>query len=438
MRNNTKCHQTIGPRLLKYLALFCMLKSVGAAPFPSSPAAELGAPSSACECSNITDKLEGMAAELKNVSAELKGVTAELAGQAARHASELARVRSEFEDELDGIRQFVGMTPPSSPPPPPSPLLPPPVRDCAASPCVDGYWQTASGISCAVLRAYMGGGAAAYADTEGRLAGESCCQFCPPASPPSSPPPPSPPPSPSPSPPSPSPPPPSPSPTPSPPPPSPSLPPPASPPPSPTTPPPSPPPPSPSPPPPGPSSPSPALPSPSPPPPSPGAPPPPPVRDCAASPCVDGHWENGFGTDCAVLRADLGGGAAAYADAEGRLAGDSCCQFCPPASPPSSPPPSPSPPPPPETLWIKGEPAYPHKTLGQYTMAAGLEFAGAPVYKRGAFSLYKRSNGKWYLSFKDPSDSWAGTVNYALSATNTPFTATWNNEEMKVSPTLIS
>ena len=92
----------------------------------------------------------------------------------------------------------------------------------------------------------------------------------------------------------------------------------------------------------------------------------------------------------------------------------------------------------PETLWIEGEPNYPDKTLGQYTMAAGLEFAGAPVYKRGAFSLYKRSNGKWYLSFKAPSDAWAGTVNYALSATDTPFTPTWNNEEMKISPTLIS
>ena len=82
MRNNTKCHQTIGPRLLKYLALFCMLKSVGAAPFPSSPAAELGAPSSACECSNLTDKLKGMAAEFnfgqflqgENVPGSLLGV----------------------------------------------------------------------------------------------------------------------------------------------------------------------------------------------------------------------------------------------------------------------------------------------------------------------------------------------------------------------------
>ena len=60
MRNNTKCHQTIGHRLLKYLTLFCAFKSVGAQPFPSPPAAELGAPSPACKCS---DKLEGMEAD---------------------------------------------------------------------------------------------------------------------------------------------------------------------------------------------------------------------------------------------------------------------------------------------------------------------------------------------------------------------------------------
>eukprot|EP00964_Phaeocystis_antarctica_P085541 scaffold54052_cov57-Phaeocystis_antarctica.AAC.1 len=108
-------------------------------------------------------------------------------------------------------------------------------------------------------------------------------------------------------------------------------------------------------------------------------------------------------------------------------------QFQPPPSPlppPSlAPPPSlPSPPPSPypETLSIEGNPAYPSVTRGQYTRAAGLEYGGAPVYKRSYYSLYKRSNGKWYLDFNEVDESWSGTVNYALHASDTPFTATWN------------
>ena len=40
-RHNSKCHPASCLRLLEYLALFCVLKSVGAAPFPSSPAASV-------------------------------------------------------------------------------------------------------------------------------------------------------------------------------------------------------------------------------------------------------------------------------------------------------------------------------------------------------------------------------------------------------------
>ena len=39
MPHNNKCHLASCLRLLKYLALFCVLKSVAAAPFPSSPVA---------------------------------------------------------------------------------------------------------------------------------------------------------------------------------------------------------------------------------------------------------------------------------------------------------------------------------------------------------------------------------------------------------------
>ena len=60
----------------------------------------------------------------------------------------------------------------------------------------------------------------------------------------------------------------------------------------------------------------------------------------------------------------------------------------------------------PETLSIAGSPAYASSTRGQYTRAAGLEHAGSPVYKRNGWSLYKRSNGKWYLDFNEVDDSW--------------------------------
>ena len=79
-----------------------------------------------------------------------------------------------------------------------------------------------------------------------------------------------------------------------------------------------------------------------------------------------------------------------------------------------------------ETLSIEGNPAYPSQTRGQYTRAVGLEYGGAAVYKRNGWSLYKRSDGKWYLDFNEVDDTWSGTVNYALLASDTPFTATWN------------
>jgi len=82
----------------------------------------------------------------------------------------------------------------------------------------------------------------------------------------------------------------------------------------------------------------------------------------------------------------------------------------------------------PETLSIAGNPAYASSTRGQYTRAAGLEHAGSPVYKRNGWSLYKRSNGKWYLDFNEVDESWSGTVNYGLTASDTPFTATWNRD----------
>ena len=65
--------------------------------------------------------------------------------------------------------------------------------------------------------------------------------------------------------------------------------------------------------------------------------------------------------------------------------------------------------------------------MGVYNLDLQTTFAGAPVYRRGAsWSLYKRSNGKWYLDFNELDDTWAGTVNFALGATDLPFAATFN------------
>ena len=61
------------------------------------------------------------------------------------------------------------------------------------------------------------------------------------------------------------------------------------------------------------------------------------------------------------------------------------------------------------------------------------------MYKRGGtgarahgWSLYKRSDGKWYLDFDEVDDTYAGTVNHALHASDTPFTATWNADMVVV------
>ena len=182
-----------------------------------------------------------------------------------------------------------------------------PLRDCATGPveleptgmCTDGEWTGNSTsnphtTTCEQLRwfgPFVTNEGADLPDVKnGRLASDACCQFCPPVSPP----------------------------------PSPSL--------------------------PSPEPPSPSPPSPSPsPPPSPYSPPPPPsppiVRDCEATPCVEGHYYHPMIVSC-TSHADIfqrfpnsdGGG---FPDDGGRLASESCCHFCP------SPPPPPVPPAPP-------------------------------------------------------------------------------------------
>jgi len=67
MRNNTKCHQAMGPRLLKYLALFCALESVGAAPTSSSSSSPYTLMNEAKSWSDAKDACEQDGLQLASV-----------------------------------------------------------------------------------------------------------------------------------------------------------------------------------------------------------------------------------------------------------------------------------------------------------------------------------------------------------------------------------
>jgi hypothetical protein len=73
-----------------------------------------------------------------------------------------------------------------------------------------------------------------------------------------------------------------------------------------------------------------------------------------------------------------------------------------------------------------------HGSDGQY-VESGTYYNNAPVYQRVSstgttWSLYKRSNGNWYVDFNTVSEDWDGTVAYTAQAQEWPWTdSTWNN-----------
>ena len=75
--------QVIPPRLIKWLAAFCVLKCVGAATSPSSPAPEF----SAATIGSVSGA--GSLPSTCGCADELKALTAELEGAAVFHAAEL-------------------------------------------------------------------------------------------------------------------------------------------------------------------------------------------------------------------------------------------------------------------------------------------------------------------------------------------------------------
>jgi hypothetical protein len=69
---------------------------------------------------------------------------------------------------------------------------------------------------------------------------------------------------------------------------------------------------------------------------------------------------------------------------------------------------------------------------GQY-VESGTYYNNAPVYRRvgstgTTWSLYKRTNGNWYVDFNTVSEDWDGTVAYTAQAQEWPWSdSTWNN-----------
>src|SRR5690606_32594114 len=84
-----------------------------------------------------------------------------------------------------------------------------------------------------------------------------------------------------------------------------------------------------------------------------------------------------------------------------------------------------------------GGAAYSSYTTGVYTWD-GTVYNGKPVFQRQGggvtWSVYQRSNGRWYLDFNDVSEDWSGTVEIGPNA-DTPFDAAWDDANMAVSST---
>jgi len=73
----------------------------------------------------------------------------------------------------------------------------------------------------------------------------------------------------------------------------------------------------------------------------------------------------------------------------------------------------------------------PYGTDGQY-VESGSYYNNAPVYQRvgstgSKWSLYKRTNGNWYVDFNTVSEDWDGTVAYTAQAQEWPWSdSTWS------------
>ncbi len=86
---------------------------------------------------------------------------------------------------------------------------------------------------------------------------------------------------------------------------------------------------------------------------------------------------------------------------------------------------------------VLGGAPYTSSTTGVYEWN-GTIYNGKPVFEHASggttWSLYQRSNGRWYLDFNEVSEDWSGTVAVGPS-TDMPFDDAWDNASMAVSST---
>ena len=79
---------------------------------------------------------------------------------------------------------------------------------------------------------------------------------------------------------------------------------------------------------------------------------------------------------------------------------------------------------------------------GQY-IESGTYYNSAPVYQRSGgsgttWSLYKRTDGKWYVDFNTVSEDWDGTVAYTSGAQSWPWSNSWTNSVVSYRTTMVN
>ncbi|MDI1436718.1 hypothetical protein [Polyangium sorediatum] len=83
-----------------------------------------------------------------------------------------------------------------------------------------------------------------------------------------------------------------------------------------------------------------------------------------------------------------------------------------------------------QQVYVGGIPYPQMGSTGDYVFSGRIHNS-APVYTKAGpggstWSLYKRTDGRWYVDFNDVSDDWNGTVAHTSQAAAWPWQASWN------------
>ena len=84
-----------------------------------------------------------------------------------------------------------------------------------------------------------------------------------------------------------------------------------------------------------------------------------------------------------------------------------------------------------EELELSGGP-YASNTNGTFTRDG--TYNGAPVYKNGIWSIYRRADGEWYLDYSAINEHWDGTVSHTSGKPRTPWMGDWSHDTLAISP----